>query len=316
MSEISLEKLQKNFQDKIDQDIKIEPRDWMPEEYRKTLIRQISQHAHSEVVGMLPEGNWITRAPNLRRKAVLLAKVQDEAGHGLYLYSACETLGADREKTIDDLHSGKAKYSSIFNYPTISWADMGAIGWLVDGAAIMNQVPLCRCSYGPYARAMVRVCKEESFHQRQGFEIIMKLAKGTPVQKEMAQDALNRFWWPSLMMFGPNDAESKHTKQSMDWKIKRHTNDELRQMFVDVTVPQAESIGLTVPDKDLKWNEKENRYDYGKIDWEEFWQVVKGNGPCNEDRIRVRKKAKDDGLWVREAAMAFSKKRNNKAKVA
>ena len=316
MSEISLEKLQKNFQDKIDQDIKIEPRDWMPEDYRKTLIRQISQHAHSEVVGMLPEGNWITRAPNLRRKAVLLAKVQDEAGHGLYLYSACETLGADREQTIDDLHSGKAKYSSIFNYPTISWADMGAIGWLVDGAAIMNQVPLCRCSYGPYARAMVRVCKEESFHQRQGFEIIMKLAKGTPVQKEMAQDALNRFWWPSLMMFGPNDAESKHTKQSMDWKIKRHTNDELRQMFVDVTVPQAESIGLTVPDKDLKWNEKENRYDYGKIDWEEFWQVVKGNGPCNEDRIRVRKKAKDDGLWVREAAMAFSKKRNNKAKVA
>ena len=316
MSEISLEKLQKNFQDKIDQDIKIEPRDWMPEEYRKTLIRQISQHAHSEVVGMLPEGNWITRAPNLRRKAVLLAKVQDEAGHGLYLYSACETLGADREKTIDDLHSGKAKYSSIFNYPTISWADMGAIGWLVDGAAIMNQVPLCRCSYGPYARAMVRVCKEESFHQRQGFEIIMKLAQGTPVQKEMAQDALNRFWWPSLMMSGPNDAESKHTKQSMDWKIKRHTNDELRQMFVDVTVPQAESIGLTVPDKDLKWNEKENRYDYGKIDWEEFWQVVKGNGPCNEDRIRVRKKAKDDGLWVREAAMAFSKKRNNKAKVA
>ena len=316
MSEISLEKLQKNFQDKIDQDIKIEPRDWMPEEYRKTLIRQISQHAHSEVVGMLPEGNWITRAPNLRRKAVLLAKVQDEAGHGLYLYSACETLGADREQTIDDLHSGKAKYSSIFNYPTISWADMGAIGWLVDGAAIMNQVPLCRCSYGPYARAMVRVCKEESFHQRQGFEIIMKLAQGTPVQKEMAQDALNRFWWPALMMFGPNDADSKHTKQSMDWKIKRHTNDELRQMFVNVTVPQAESIGLTVPDKDLKWNEKENRYDYGKIDWEEFWQVVKGNGPCNEDRIRVRKKAKDDGMWVREAALAFSKKRNNKAKVA
>ena len=265
---------------------------------------------------MLPEGNWITRAPNLRRKAVLLAKVQDEAGHGLYLYSACETLGADREQTIDDLHSGKAKYSSIFNYPTISWADMGAIGWLVDGAAIMNQVPLCRCSYGPYARAMVRVCKEESFHQRQGFEIIMKLAQGTPVQKEMAQDALNRFWWPALMMFGPNDADSKHTKQSMDWKIKRHTNDELRQMFVNVTVPQAESIGLTVPDKDLKWNEKENRYDYGKIDWEEFWQVVKGNGPCNEDRIRVRKKAKDDGMWVREAALAFSKKRNNKAKVA
>ncbi len=316
MDKISLEERKAIFQKKIDDDIKIEPRDWMPDDYRKTLIRQISQHAHSEVVGMLPEGNWITRAPNLRRKAVLLAKVQDEAGHGLYLYSACETLGADREQTIDDLHSGKAKYSSIFNYPTLTWADMGAIGWLVDGAAIMNQVPLCRCSYGPYARAMVRVCKEESFHQRQGFEIISVLANGTAVQKEMAQDAFNRFWWPALMMFGPSDADSKHTLQSMQWKIKRHTNDQLRQQFVDITVPQAEAIGLTVPDKDLKWNEKEQRYDYGEIDWTEFWQVVEGNGPCNEDRIKTRKKAKDDGAWVREAALAFSEKRNNKAKVA
>jgi len=316
MDKISLEERKAIFQKKIDDDIKIEPRDWMPDDYRKTLIRQISQHAHSEVVGMLPEGNWITRAPNLRRKAVLLAKVQDEAGHGLYLYSACETLGADREQTIDDLHSGKAKYSSIFNYPTLTWADMGAIGWLVDGAAIMNQVPLCRCSYGPYARAMVRVCKEESFHQRQGFEIISVLANGTAVQKEMAQDAFNRFWWPALMMFGPSDADSKHTLQSMQWKIKRHTNDQLRQQFVDITVPQAEAIGLTVPDKNLKWNEKEQRYDYGEIDWTEFWQVVEGNGPCNEDRIRTRKKAKDDGAWVREAALAFSEKRNNKAKVA
>jgi ring-1,2-phenylacetyl-CoA epoxidase subunit PaaA len=316
MDKISLEERKAIFQKKIDDDIKIEPRDWMPDDYRKTLIRQISQHAHSEVVGMLPEGNWITRAPNLRRKAVLLAKVQDEAGHGLYLYSACETLGADREQTIDDLHTGKAKYSSIFNYPTLTWADMGAVGWLVDGAAIMNQVPLCRCSYGPYARAMVRVCKEESFHQRQGFEIISVLANGTDAQKEMAQDAFNRFWWPALMMFGPSDADSKHTLQSMQWKIKRHTNDQLRQQFVDITVPQAESIGLTVPDKDLKWNEKEQKYDYGEIDWTEFWQVVEGNGPCNEDRIRTRKKAKDDGAWVREAALAFSEKRNNKSKVA
>ena len=316
MDKISLEERKAIFQKKIDDDIKIEPRDWMPDDYRKTLIRQISQHAHSEVVGMLPEGNWITRAPNLRRKAVLLAKVQDEAGHGLYLYSACETLGADREQTIDDLHTGKAKYSSIFNYPTLTWADMGAVGWLVDGAAIMNQVPLCRCSYGPYARAMVRVCKEESFHQRQGFEIISVLANGTDAQKEMAQDAFNRFWWPALMMFGPSDADSKHTLQSMQWKIKRHTNDQLRQQFVDITVPQAEAIGLTVPDKDLKWNEKEQRYDYGEIDWTEFWQVVEGNGPCNEDRIRTRKKAKDNGAWVREAALAFSEKRNNKAKVA
>ena len=310
--EIDIKELEKNFQKKIDKDIRIEPNDWMPDAYRKTLIRQISQHAHSEVVGMLPEGNWITRAPNLRRKAVLLAKVQDEAGHGLYLYSAAETLGADREQTIDDLHSGKAKYSSIFNYATLSWADMGAIGWLVDGAAIMNQVPLCRCSYGPYARAMVRVCKEESFHQRQGFEIMTKLAAGTQAQKEMAQDAFNRFWWPALMMFGPSDADSSHTEQSMNWKIKRHTNDELRQMFVDATVPQAELIGLTIPDKDLKWNEAKEGYDYGAINWDEFWQVVGGNGPCNKERVDTRRKAKEDGKWVVEAAMAFAQKRSAK----
>lgn len=312
MKDVNITELERRFQEKIDNDIKIEPRDWMPEEYRQTLIRQISQHAHSEIVGMLPEGNWITRAPNLRRKAVLLAKVQDEAGHGLYLYSAVETLGADREQTIDDLHTGKAKYSSIFNYPTTSWADMGAIGWLVDGAAIMNQVPLCRCSYGPYARAMVRVCKEESFHQRQGFEIISTLANGTPEQKEMAQDALNRFWWPALMMFGPNDADSKHTIQSMKWKIKRSTNDELRQLFVDVTVPQAHMIGLTIPDKDLKFNEETGHYETGEIDWAEFWEVVKGNGPCNKERVDARRNAKEEGQWVREAAMAYAEKRKTK----
>ena len=309
MKEVNLERLNEIFQSKIDKDIKIEPNDWMPDEYRKTLIRQISQHAHSEVVGMLPEGNWITRAPSLRRKAVLLAKVQDEAGHGLYLYSSVETLGADREQTIDDLHSGRAKYSSIFNYPTLTWADMGAIGWLVDGAAIMNQVPLCRCSYGPYARAMVRICKEESFHQRQGFEIMTRLSSGTSEQKEMAQDALNRFWWPSLMMFGPNDADSKHTEQSIKWKIKQHTNDELRQQFVDATVPQANLIGLTIPDKDLKFNEETGHYEFGEIDWTEFWEVVKGNGPCNRERIDARRKAKEDGEWVREAALAFAQKR-------
>lgn len=312
MKELNIEELERRFQEKIDQDIKIEPNDWMPDDYRQTLIRQISQHAHSEIVGMLPEGNWITRAPNLRRKAVLLAKVQDEAGHGLYLYSATETLGADREETIDDLHSGKAKYSSIFNYPTLTWADMGAIGWLVDGAAIMNQVPLCRCSYGPYARAMVRICKEESFHQRQGFEIMMQLAQGTPEQKAMAQDALNRFWWPALMMFGPNDADSKHTHQSMKWKIKRFTNDELRQQFVDITVPQAEMIGLTVPDVDLKWNEETQHYDFGEINWDEFWNVVKGNGPCNKDRIDARRNAKENGAWVREAANAYAAKQKAK----
>jgi len=310
MEPLSIALLESNFQSKIDRDIKIEPKDWMPDDYRQTLIRQISQHAHSEIVGMLPEGNWITRAPNLRRKAVLLAKVQDEAGHGLYLYSATETLGADREDLIDDLHEGRAKYSSIFNYPTLSWADMGAIGWLVDGAAIMNQVPLCRCSYGPYARAMVRVCKEESFHQRQGYEIMMSLANGSPEQKAMAQDALNRFWWPALMMFGPNDATSKHTAQSMKWKIKRHTNDELRQQFVDVTVPQAELIGLTIPDENLTWDKKTNHYITSPINWDEFWQVVNGNGPCNKERIEARKKAKENGKWVRDAAMAHAIKRS------
>jgi ring-1,2-phenylacetyl-CoA epoxidase subunit PaaA len=309
METITLEKLAENFQAKIDADIKIEPNDWMPENYRKTLIRQISQHAHSEIVGMLPEGNWITRAPSLRRKAVLLAKVQDEAGHGLYLYSATETLGVSREDTIDDLHEGKVKYSSIFNYPTLTWADMGAVGWLVDGAAIMNQVALCRTSYGPYARAMVKICKEESFHQRQGYEIMTNLMNGTALQKEMAQDALNRFWWPALMMFGPSDAESKHTEQSMRWRVKRYTNDELRQAFVDATVPQAELIGLTVPDPKLKWNEERGHYDFGDIDWDEFWQVVGGNGPCNKERIEARVKAKEDGAWVREAALAFAEKR-------
>ncbi len=312
MEKLSIDELEKRFQAKIDADIKIEPNDWMPDAYRKTLIRQISQHAHSEIVGMLPEGNWITRAPSLKRKAVLLAKVQDEAGHGLYLYSAAETLGMDREQSIDDLHSGKAKYSSIFNYPTLTWADMGSIGWLVDGAAIMNQVPLCRCSYGPYARAMVRVCKEESFHQRQGFEIISTLANGTPEQKAMAQESLNRWWWPALMMFGPSDKDSTHSEQSMKWKIKRVSNDDLRQQFVDVTVPQAEMIGLTVPDKDLKWNEERGHYDFGVINWNEFNQVVQGNGPCNFERIEARKKAKENGMWVREAALAFAEKRKNK----
>ncbi len=296
------------FESRIGNEEKIEPKDWMPDDYRKTLIRQIAQHAHSEVVGMLPEGNWITRAPTLKRKLALIAKVQDEAGHGLYLYSACETLGVSREELLDQLHTGKAKYSSIFNYPAITWADMGAIGWLVDGAAIMNQVPLCRCSYGPYARAMVRVCKEESFHQRQGYEIMMTLANGSPEQKAMAQEALNRWWWPSLMMFGPNDSESTHSVQSMNWKIKRFSNDELRQKFVDATVPQAELIGLTIPDTDLKFNTGKNGYDFGPIDWEEFWNVVKGNGPCNEERLSARVKAHEDGAWVRDAAMAYAQK--------
>ncbi len=300
---------ERRFLDKIDREIKIEPNDWMPDEYRQTLIRQISQHAHSEIVGMLPEGNWITRAPNLRRKAVLLAKVQDEAGHGLYLYSATETLGADREQLMDDMHTGKAKYSSIFNYPALTWADIGTIGWLVDGAAIMNQVALCRTSYGPYARAMVKICKEESFHQRQGYESLMKLCNGAPQQKAMAQDAMNRFWWPSLMMFGPSDAESTHSDQSIKWKIKRFTNDELRQSFVDATVSQAQILGLTIPDPNLKWNEDRGHYDFSEINWEEFWQVVKGNGPCNKERIAARLKAKEEGLWVREAANAFAKKR-------
>ncbi len=300
---------ERRFQEKIDREIKIEPNDWMPDEYRHTLVRQISQHAHSEIVGMLPEGNWITRAPNLRRKAVLLAKVQDEAGHGLYLYSAVETLGTSREQTIDDLHSGKAKYSSIFNYPALTWADIGTIGWLVDGAAIMNQVALCRTSYGPYARAMVKICKEESFHQRQGYESLTKLCSGTPQQKAMAQDAMNRFWWPALMMFGPSDADSTHSDQSIKWKIKRFTNDELRQSFVDATVAQAEILGLTIPDPNLKWNEARGHYDFSEINWDEFWQVVKGNGPCNKERLAARIKAKEEGAWVREAATAFAKKR-------
>jgi ring-1,2-phenylacetyl-CoA epoxidase subunit PaaA len=306
---MSVQSFQEHFDSLIDKEVTIEPKDWMPDDYRKTLIRQISQHAHSEIVGMLPEGNWITRAPSLRRKAVLLAKVQDEAGHGLYLYSAAETLGVTRDTLYDQLHSGKAKYSSIFNYPTITWADMGAIGWLVDGAAIMNQVPLCRTSYGPYARAMVRVCKEESFHQRQGFEIMLTLSKGSEVQHKMAQDAFNRWWWPSLMMFGPPDAESPHTEQSVRWRIKRLTNDELRQKFIDVTVEQAKVLGLEVPDKDLKWNEERGHYDSGPINWEEFWNVVKGNGPCNKQRLETRKKAWDNGQWVRDAAMAHAGKR-------
>jgi ring-1,2-phenylacetyl-CoA epoxidase subunit PaaA len=294
---------------------KIEPKDWMPDGYRKTLIRQISQHAHSEVVGMLPEGNWITRAPSLQRKAILLAKVQDEAGHGLYLYSAAETLGVERSDLVDDLLSGKAKYSSIFNYPVLTWADIGAIGWLVDGAAILNQVPLCRCSYGPYSRSMIRVCKEESFHQRQGYSIMVELMKGNEAQREMAQDALNRWWWPSLMMFGPSDKDSEHSSQNMKWKIKRFTNDELRQRMVDMTVPQAECIGLKMPDNDLKWNDETGHHDFGEIDWDEFYNVLAGNGPCNKERLAVRNKAHDDGAWVREAAVAYAeKKRKQKAK--
>ena len=306
--QVSKEHLNKQFEAYIAADKKIEPKDWMPDAYRKTLIRQISQHAHSEIVGMLPEGNWITRAPSLKRKAILLAKVQDEAGHGLYLYSACETLGVERADLVKDLLSGKAKYSSIFNYPTLTWADIGAIGWLVDGAAIMNQVPLCRCSYGPYARAMVRVCKEESFHQRQGYTIMMELMKGTEEQQAMAQDALDRWWWPSLMMFGPSDKDSKHSAQSMRWKIKRFSNDELRQRMVDMTVPQAELIGLRIPDDDLKWNEEKGGYDFGEINWDEFYQVITGNGPCNKERLEVRNKAQNDGAWVREAAMAYADK--------
>jgi ring-1,2-phenylacetyl-CoA epoxidase subunit PaaA len=296
------------FEARVAADDFIEPKDWMPEAYRKTLVRQISQHAHSEIVGMLPEGNWITRAPSLRRKAVLLAKVQDEGGHGLYLYAAAETLGTSREEMIEALHSGRAKYSTIFNYPTLTWADIGAIGWLVDGAAIMNQVPLQRTSYGPYARAMVRVCKEESFHQRQGYEIMMVLAAGTLAQKRMAQDALNRWWWPSIMMFGPPDDQSPNTAQSVRWRIKRETNDELRQKFIDVTVPQAEAIGLMVPDADLKWSESRGSYDYGAIDWEEFFAIVRGEGPVAKERMQARVKAWEDGAWVREAASAHAAK--------
>ncbi|MEU8618227.1 1,2-phenylacetyl-CoA epoxidase subunit PaaA [Streptomyces sp. NPDC048623] len=289
-------------------DERIEPRDWMPDGYRTGLIRQIAQHAHSEIIGIQPEANWITRAPSLRRKAILMAKVQDEAGHGLYLYSAAETLGTSRDELLDKLHSGRQKYSSIFNYPTLTWADVGAIGWLVDGAAITNQVPLCRCSYGPYARAMVRVCKEESFHQRQGYEALLTLSRGTDAQRAMAQDAVNRWWWPSLMMFGPPDDVSTHSAQAMAWKIKRHSNDELRQRFVDATAPQAESLGLTLPDPDLKWNEERGHYDFGPIDWDEFWDILKGNGPCNEQRLTKRRQAHEDGAWVREAAAAYADK--------
>ncbi len=309
--------LEEKFQSKVDQEIKIEPKDWMPDAYRKTLIRQISQHAHSEIVGMLPEGNWITRAPSLRRKVGLIAKVQDEAGHGLYLYAAAETLGVERNTLFEQLHDGSAKYSSIFNYPTLSWADIGSIGWLVDGAAIMNQVPLCRCSFGPYARAMVRVCKEESFHQRQGFEILLALSKGTEAQKAMLQESVNRWWWPSMMMFGPSDADSPHTARSMKWKIKRFTNDELRQKFVDVCYEQAKVLNVTLPDPDIKWNEERGHFDYGEINWDEFWDVVKGNGPCNKQRIATRVKAHEEGAWVREAAMAYAEKQEQrKNKVA
>lgn len=297
------------FQERIDLGEKIEPTDWMPEAYRKTLIRQIGQHAHSEIVGQLPEGNWITRAPTLERKAILLAKVQDEAGHGLYLYCAAETLGVSRDELIGMLHAGKMKYSSIFNYPTLTWADIGAVGWLVDGAAIMNQVPLQRTSFGPYARAMIRICKEESFHQRQGFDIMMKMAKGSPAQKRMAQDALDRFWYPSLMMFGPSDRDSVHSAQSMAWKIKINSNDELRQKFVDQTVPQAEYLGLKVPDDQLKWNEAKGGYDFSEPDWSEFFEVLKGNGPCNRERLQARVDAWEEGRWVRDALMAHAEKR-------
>jgi ring-1,2-phenylacetyl-CoA epoxidase subunit PaaA len=296
------------FEALIAADDRIEPRDWMPEGYRKTLIRQIAQHAHSEIIGMQPEGNWLTRAPSLRRKAILLAKVQDEAGHGLYLYSAAETLGVDRAELLELLHAGRQRYSSIFNYPTLTWADMGAIGWLVDGAAIVNQVPICRCSYGPYARAMVRICKEESFHQRQGFEILNTLSHGTPAQKAMAQDAVDRWWWPSLMMFGPPDDESPNSAQSMAWGIKRFSNDELRQKFVDMTVPQSEVLELTLPDPDLAYDEEAGHYRFGAIDWSEFFAVLKGNGPCNEERIEHRRRAHDEGAWVREAASAYAAK--------
>ncbi len=303
-----VEELERRFQELVDADQRIEPRDWMPEGYRRTLIRQIAQHAHSEIIGMQPEGNWITRAPSLKRKAILLAKVQDEGGHGIYLYSAAETLGVSRDELVDLLHSGRQKYSSIFNYPTLTWADVGAIGWLVDGAAITNQIPLCRCSYGPYGRAMVRICKEESFHQRQGYDILYTLARGTPRQREMAQDAVNRWWWPSLMMFGPPDEASQHSAQSMAWGIKRHSNDELRQRFVDVTVPQAEVLGLSLPDPEIRWNEDRGHYDFGPIDWDELRRVVSGDGPCNRQRMAHKVAAHENGRWVREAALAYEAK--------
>jgi ring-1,2-phenylacetyl-CoA epoxidase subunit PaaA len=304
------------FQAKIDAEDKIEPNDWMPEAYRRTLVRQISQHGHSEIIGMQPEGNWLARAPSLRRKVALLAKVQDEAGHGLYLYAAAETLGIAREEMVDQLLAGKAKYSSIFNYPTLSWADIGAIGWLVDGAAIMNQIPLCRCSYGPYARAMIRICKEESFHQRQGYEIMLTLCRGSAAQKAMAQDALDRWWWPSLMMFGPSDKESLHSTDTMKWKIKRFSNDDLRQKFIDATVPQGLYLGLTFPDPDLKRDEASGHWHFGEIDWSEFKRVLAGDGPCNHQRMRVKTKAHADGAWVREAALAYARKRAERAAAA
>ncbi len=304
--------MEDRFQQRVDNEEKIEAKDWMPVGYRKTLIRQISQHAHSEIVGMLPEGNWITRAPSLKRKLALLAKVQDEAGHGLYLYSAAETLGAGRDELLHQLHTGKAKYSSIFNYPTLSWADIGAVGWLVDGAAIMNQVALCRTSYGPYARAMVRICKEESFHQRQGYDILLTMMKGTEAQKKMVQDAVNRWWWPSLMMFGPSDNDSPNSAESMKWKIKRLSNDELRQRFVDMSVPQAEILGVTLPDPELQYDKTTGHYHFGPINWEEFWQVVNGNGPCNEERLAARVQAHEKGAWVREAALAYAEKQKQR----
>jgi len=309
--------LQQRFDARIDAGEFIEAKDWMPEHYRKTLVRQISQHAHSEIVGMLPEGHWITRAPTLKRKAILLAKVQDEGGHGLYLYAAAETLGTSRDQLLDALHTGKAKYSSIFNYPTLSWADVGVIGWLVDGAAIMNQVPLCRCSYAPYARAMVRICREESFHQRQGFDALhVMMTRGTEAQRAMVQDAVDRWWWPSLMMFGPPDAASTHSEQSMRWGIKRISNDDLRQKFVDATAEQARVLGVTLPDPDLKWNEQRGHHDFGAIDWAEFWRVVGGDGPCNRERLATRVAAWDDGAWVREAALAHERKRATKEMAA
>ncbi len=304
---------EKVFLDKIDSETKIEPRDWMPEKYRKNLVRQIGQHAHSEIVGMHPEANWLTRAPSLKRKAILMAKIQDEAGHGLYLYCAAETLGVDRQDMIDAMLEGKMKYASIFNYPTLSWADVGTVGWLVDGAAIVNQVALQRTSYGPYSRGMVRICKEESFHQRQGYELLMEMMKGTEEQREMVQDSVNRWWWPALMMFGPNDTDSPHSAQSMAWKIKRFSNDELRQKFVDNSVRQFEYLGVSIPDPDLKWNEERGHYDFGEINWDEFYQVISGHGPCNRQRIEQRRRAQEDGAWVVEAAEAFAAKQSAKA---
>ena len=304
---------QTQFDTTMDADGKIEPQDWMPEAYRKTLVRQISQHAHSEIIGMQPEGNWISRAPSLKRKAILIAKVQDEGGHGLYLYSAAETLGTSRDQMLDALHAGKAKYSSIFNYPTLTWADVGVIGWLVDGAAIMNQIPLCRCTYGPYARAMIRICKEESFHQRQGYENLLTMMRGTGAQQAMVQDAVSRWWWPVLAMFGPPDADSPNTAQATRWGIKRISNDGLRQRFVDATVPQAKVLGVTLPDPDLKWNEDTKQYDYGAIDWNEFWATVNGNGPCNNERLGTRVKAHNDGQWVRDAALAYAARQRARA---